>query len=124
MNRGNKINSDELLYRRGFNSPEKKYLNPDGTATSRVFKLRPKDNEKLSVDLAKLTTPEKAVVDSSQYNLFEIKNTSDEEIGLYTVYDAIFTSEQNSHCLIIGMTNDDETNPSYLAKNSKKIYPY
>jgi hypothetical protein len=124
MNRGDQINSDELLYRRGFNSPEKKYLNPDGTATSRVFKLRPKDNEKLSVDLTRLTTPEKSVVDPSQFNLFEIKNTTVEEIGLHTVYDAVFTSENNSHCLIMGMSNDDETKPSYLAKKSKKIYPY
>jgi len=123
MNRGDNISSDELLYRRGFNSPEKKYLNPDGTATSRVFKLRPKDNEKLSVDLAKLTKREKAVVDPSQFNLFEIKNSTVEEIDLQTVYDAQYTSENNSHCLIIGMNNDDETKPAHLAKNSKKIYP-
>ncbi|MFV8328504.1 hypothetical protein [Flavobacterium sp. ZS1P14] len=59
MNRGEKIDWAELLYRRGYNRPEKKYLNPDGTATSRVFKLRAKDNGKLSVDLARLTTPKK-----------------------------------------------------------------
>ena len=123
MTRGDKINSEELLYRRGYNSPEKKYLNPDGTATSRVFKLRPKDNQKLSVDLAKLTTPEKAVVDKTQYNLFEIKNATIEEIELYTIYDALYKSENNSHCLIVGMKNDDDSSPAYLAKKSKKIYP-
>ena len=123
MKKGDKINSDELLYRRGYNSPEKKFLNPDGTATSRVFKLREKDNGKLSVDLAKLTTPEKAVVDSSLFNLFEIKNTTVEEIELTTVYDAVYTSINNSHCLIIGMDIKDETKPTYLAKKSRKIYP-
>ncbi|HEY5370639.1 MAG TPA: hypothetical protein VIJ75_16765 [Hanamia sp.] len=39
-----KVIAQEWLYRRGFSTPEKKYMNPDGTATSRVFKLRAKDN--------------------------------------------------------------------------------
>ena len=44
---------------------ERKYMNPDGTATSRVFKLRDKDNGQLSVDVKSLTTSEQAVGDSS-----------------------------------------------------------
>lgn len=123
MNQGDKLDSDELLYRRGYNSPEKKFLNPDGTATSRVFKLRPKDNSGLSVDLARLTTPQKAVVDELQFNLFEIRNDKIESIDLHTIYDANYNAANNSHSLIIGMTIEDETKPTFLAKNSKKIYP-
>jgi hypothetical protein len=123
MNRGDVIDSQELLYRRGFNSPEKKYLNPDGTATSRVFKLREKDEGRLSVDLASLTTPAIAVFDSNSYNLFQINNTTVEEIELITIYDADFAAQKNSHCLIIGMQLGDDIKPAYLAKKSTKIYP-
>jgi hypothetical protein len=123
MNKGTIIDSIELLYRRGYNSPVKKFLNPDGSATSRVFKLREKDNGKLSVDLAKLTTPKKAVLDSSQFNLFVFQNDEANLTGLSTVYDDKFTSDPNSHCLIIGMDLDDEIKPTYLAKKSRKIYP-
>lgn len=123
MNRGDVINSEELLYRRGYNSPEKKYLNPDGTATSRVFKLREKDAGGLSVDLASLTTPEAAVLDPNLYNLFQVSNGVVEAIELQTMYDANFAAQKNSHCIIVGMQMDDETKPAYLAKNSTKIYP-
>lgn len=123
MNRGDKISIESVLYRRGYNSPEKKYLNPDGSATSRVFKLRIKDNGGLSVDLASLTTKEKAVRDQNQFNLFEIKNEIVEKINLETIYDADYSTENNSHCLIIGMDINDETKPAYLARNSQKIHP-
>lgn len=123
MNRGDKISKESVLYRRGYNSPEKKYLNPDGSATSRVFKLRIKDNGGLSVDLASFTTKEKAIINSSNFNLFELKNKIVESADLITVYDANFTNDNNSHCLIIGMDIEDDTKPAYLAKHSKKIYP-
>jgi hypothetical protein len=64
----------EWLYRRGYSSPEKKYMNPDGTATSRVFKLREKDHGELSVDVKSMTTVEASVGDASQFMLFEIAN--------------------------------------------------
>lgn len=123
MVRGEKIDSNEFLYRRGYNSPEKRFLNPDGTATSRVFKLREKDNQCLSVDLAKLTTPQTAVLNKNEFNLFQICNSSIEEIDLKTIYDANFKSVINSHCLIIGMELDDDVKPAYLARKSLKIYP-
>lgn len=49
------VATDEWLFRRSF-LPEKKYMAPDGSATSRVFKLREKDNGELSVDVKSLTT--------------------------------------------------------------------
>ncbi len=81
-----RVNRNEWLYRRGFSSPEKKYMNPDGTATSRVFKLREKDNGELSVDIASLTTPEKSIGDPSKFFLFKIKNATVEDLDLlYTI---------------------------------------
>ena len=41
------VDRQEWLFRRGRATPEKNYMNPDGTATSRVFKLREKDNGEL-----------------------------------------------------------------------------
>jgi len=121
MNKGDKINSDETLYRRGYNSPLKKFLNPDGSATSRVFKPRPKDNGKLSVDLANLTTMESSITDENQYNLFELLNSVVEEIGLETVYDPSLNNI--AHSLIQSIDILDDISPAYLAKRAKKIFP-
>ena len=57
----NQVSVEEWLYRRGYNSPVHKFMNPDGTATSRVFKLRQNDEGKLSVDIKSLTTPQAAI---------------------------------------------------------------
>lgn len=123
MKQGERIAKNENLYRRGYNSPQKKYLNPDGSATSRVFKLRAKDDGKLSVNLSRLITKEEAVSDKNRFNLFQIENQVVEEIDLYTIYDAEFNSHKNSHCLIIGLEMDDDAKPAYLAKKSQKVYP-
>jgi hypothetical protein len=66
------VDSTEWLYRRSYSSPEKNYLNPDGSATSRVFKLREKDHGELSVDVKSLTTPANSIGDASKFILFEI----------------------------------------------------
>ena len=42
---GVKVKIDETLFRRSYSNPLKKYLNPDGSATSRVFALRETDEE-------------------------------------------------------------------------------
>ena len=120
LKKGDRIATDEDLYRRGYNSPQKKYLNPDGSATSRVFKLRPKDEGKLSVDLAKLTTKETAVLDSSKYNLFLINNSVVESIELFTVYDPLDEPAVVSHGLILGLDPDYYTISSFLAKKAEK----
>ena len=67
----NQVSVEEWLYRRGYNSPVHKFMNPDGTATSRVFKLRQNDEGKLSVDIKSLTTPQAAIGSSEKYFLFE-----------------------------------------------------
>ncbi|MEP0711640.1 hypothetical protein [Algoriphagus sp.] len=121
MNKGDKIPIEEFLYRRGFSTPEKKYCNPDGSATSRVFKLREKDEGMLSVDLKSRTTAERAISDPGKFMLFELKNESVEEVALETVYDPLDDGSNNAHALIIGMQMDDDIAPGHLARNSKRV---
>ena len=121
MNKGDKIEIDEFLYRRGFSTPEKKYCNPDGSATSRVFKLREKDAGMLSVDLKSMTSAERAISDPGRFMLFELKNESVEEIDLKTVYDPLDDGSNDAHALITGMQMDDEIAPGHLARNSKRV---
>lgn len=111
----------EWIYRRGFTTPEKKYLNPDGSATSRVFKLREKDQGELSVDVKSMTTPQVAIGDSSRFFLFEINNTSVLEIDLKTLHDPLPDGENDAHAVIVGMTLEDEIAPGLLARKSKRV---
>ncbi|MDX2247539.1 MAG: hypothetical protein SF052_12215 [Bacteroidia bacterium] len=117
------VNADEWLYRRSW--PDKKYMNPDGTATSRVFKLRPKDNGELSVDIKSLTTPDKAVGDSSRFYLFELSNRYVLQITdtkLVTYYDPLPDGSNNAHAVIVGMVPEDDIIPALLAKASKRVF--
>lgn len=78
----------EDLYRSIYRTPWHKYVDPDGRPTSRNFKLRPKDEGKLSVDVASLTTPELAVRDLSKFALASLANADITAIGLSTFYDS------------------------------------
>ena len=114
------VNEEEWLYRRGYCTPVKKYMNPDGTATSRVFKLRERDDGELSVDVKSITTPEKSIGDNQKYFLFEIHNKFVLEIGLLSFHEPMPDNE--AHSVIVGMTLDDEILPGSLARNSKRVY--
>ena len=115
----------EWLYRRGYATPEKKYMNPDGTATSRVFKLREKDEGALSVDVKSMANPRKSVGDISRYMLFEIANQSVLDLGLQTYHDPLTVAEHGqdnaAHALIVGMELDDDILPGMLARKSKRV---
>jgi hypothetical protein len=114
------VNATERFYRRGYSAPERKYMNPDGTATSRVFKLREKDNGQLSVDVQSLTTPEKAVGDPLKYFLFDLPNEAVLSIGLKSYYDKL--ADNPAHAIICGMTMEDDIMPGQLARSSKRVY--
>lgn len=120
------VDSSDWLFRRSWAKPDKNYLNPDGTATSRVFKLREKDNGELSVDVKSLTTPERAIGDPAQFMLFELRVQTVVEIGLVVLHDPETQEEhgrQNSaHAVIIGMSMDDEISPGALARNSQRVF--
>jgi len=117
-----KVSPNEWLYRRGYSTPIKKYMNPDGTATSRVFKLREKDNRELSVDVKSLSTPLKSVGDRDRFFLFEFSNRVVEENGLNSYYDPLPEGKNDAHAVIIGMTIEDEILPGLLARKSKRVY--
>ncbi|MBL0911652.1 MAG: hypothetical protein IBJ09_04710 [Bacteroidia bacterium] len=118
------VGKDEHLYRRGYNKPEHNYMNPDGTATSRVFRLREKDNGELSVEVRSLTKPEIAIVDAKKYFLFEISNAEVCEIeGLSTHHDPIYSEDysNDAHAVIVGMTPEDDVIPGLLARKSRRV---
>lgn len=115
------VSLDDFLLRRGFNSPEHKYLNPDGSATSRVFKLREKDNLELSVDIESMTTHERSIGDSKRFFLFRIANSVVQKFNLSSVHDPDLKNSNDAHAVILGMTMDDEISPSLLAQASRKV---
>jgi hypothetical protein len=119
MEGGNKVPITETLYRRSHNSPEKKFLNPDGSATSRVFKLRPKDEGKLSTNVKSLTTYGESIIDPEKYLLFEILVQKVIDINLHVIYEPV---EGNiAHSYIFGMSDDDDISPGLLARKSKIV---
>lgn len=116
------VDKEEWLYRRGFSSPERKYMNPDGTATSRVFKLRQKDNGELSVDVVSLTTIKKSIADPLKYFLFKLANKIVVEADLQTFHHPLDDGSNEAHAVIVGMEMNDEIMPGYLARNSARVY--
>jgi len=118
------VSEEEGLYRRSY-LPEKKYMNPDGTATSRVFKLRANKNEtELSVDVKSMITAEKSVGDKSKFFLFELPNKAVLEITetkLLTYHDPLEDGSNDAHAVIVGMTMEDEITPGLLARASRKV---
>ena len=123
--KGTKVLSVNHLYRRGFGPPDKRFLNPDGTATSRLFKLRPKDKGRLSVDVKEMTTVEKAIGNPGNFVLFEIPVCEVEALDLETIHDPLTAEEHgienNAHALILGVHEDDDIKPGLLARASKRI---
>ncbi|MDN3658939.1 hypothetical protein QWZ08_25065 [Ferruginibacter paludis] len=117
------VDLSEWLYRRGYSNPVRRYMNPDGTATSRVFKLRENDNGELSVDVKSLTNASASIVDPSKYFLFEISNISVLEIEpLNTLHDPLSDGTNPAHAAVIGLTLEDEIKPGLLARKSKRVY--
>lgn len=110
------VADDETLYRSIYHTPRHKCVDPDGRPTSRNFKLRPKDECKLSVDAASLTTPEQSVRDLAKYALTAIVNTDVVAIGLSTFYDPCTVVEHGfdnpAHAYVWGMDEDDDIRPA------------
>lgn len=124
---GDPVLSSEFLLRRSFQDQLKKYMYPDGKATSRVFKLRPKDKGKLSVDVKSMTTFEKAVSDPEKFILFEILNQEVLALSLNTIHDPTPNEETRdivnpAHAAILGLQEDDDIYPSLLAKKSMRVH--
>ena len=116
------VADDEVLYRSIYRTPWHKYVDPDGRSTSRNFKLRPKDQGKLSVDAASLTTPETAVGDLGRFALAAVANADVQAIGLSSFYDPHTVQDHGfdnpAHAYILGMTDDDDIAPALLAQRA------
>lgn len=119
------VADDETLYRSIYRSPWHKYVDPDGRPTSRNFKLRPKDEGKLSVDAASLTTPEQSVRDLGKFALSAVANTDVTAIGLSAFHDPCTIVEHGfenpAHAYIWGMDEDDDIKPALLAQKATVI---
>lgn len=117
-----RIDPSEWLYRRGL----KYYLNPDGTPTSRVFTPRVhRDNNRLSVNRANLTTPQATMNDPTIPNpdsfcLFEIQQTSVLEVGLDT--HPAPSMDNPAHAVICCIEPQDRTLPGALAKRARLVH--
>ena len=101
-------------------------MNPDGTATSRVFKLRESDKGELSVEVKSMTTSAAAVQDNQKFMLFEIPNHYVLDFGLRTEHDPLPNEQSDednpAHAVIIGMDMEDEITPGLLAKASRRVF--
>lgn len=115
------VKAEEWLLRRSYCSPLKNFLNPDGTATSRVFKLRPKDQGRLSVNVKSLTNFYTSVGDQERFILFEIANVEIIQQGLQTEYDPLEDGSNDAHAVIVGIDEDDEMIPRRLAAKARRV---
>jgi len=119
------VADNEQLYRSIYRTPWHKYVDPDGRPTSRNFKLRPKDEGKLSVDAASLTTPEQSLRDLSKFALASIGAVDVDAIGLSAYLDPCTVEVQGfdnpAHAYIWGMDDDDDILPALLAQKATVI---
>lgn len=114
------------LLRRAFGPPDKRFLNPDGSATSRVFKLRDKDNGELSVNVKEMTTIEGTINDPQKFVLFEISVIAVETLGLSAHHDPLNEKDHGfsnpAHAYIWGLDINDDVKPGLLARASRRVH--
>lgn len=122
MDKRELVSLEEILFRRAYCSPLKNYMNPDGSATSRVFKLREKDNGELSVDVSSLTTKEKSIGDNNKFILFEVANKIVNQLDLNTFKAPLPDGTNDAHAVIVGLDVNDDIKPLLLARASRRIF--
>ena len=114
------IKENSLLLRRYY-TPFSKYMNEDGTPTSRVFKPRTKDDGKLSVNLKSYTTYEKTIGEENRFFISEVSNAVVIEIKLTTEHDPLEDNSNEAHALISPFDEDDDIKPGQLARAARII---
>lgn len=88
---------DQLLRRVPFLNPD--FIKPDGTPASSAF-TPDKNEDGLSVDIEKLTTPEKSIISVQIFRLFSLRASMTTELGFENVHDPI--TDNYAHALIKG----------------------
>jgi hypothetical protein len=101
------LDNDNLFRRVPMYNPN--CIKPDGSATSFAFKTK-RNEDGLSVDLEKLTTVEKSILDSSKFALFSInvgyvRQVEPDKMDIE--YNP--TDDNLAHCLIVPAVNDKNT---------------
>lgn len=101
--------------------PFLKYMNLDGTPTSRVFKPRAKDEGKLSVDLKDYTNYDKAVTDEKKYFICEVINSVILDIDLTTIHDPLPDGTNDAHALVLTFDEGDDIKPGLISRKARII---
>jgi hypothetical protein len=101
-------------------------LNSDGTVNSAAFKLRGKPDPNISVDLARLTTPQESlnrVVNPNNFRLGAFLANTPRNLGLTVIHDPL--NDNYAHSLI--QDNENTQNSKVicrlLAESTKVIFP-
>jgi len=95
------------------------YFKPDGSITRVAFSTK-KDEDGLSVNLERLTTVEKSILNPSKFKLFKInvgvvKNEINDDLDV--VYNP--KEDNEAHCLITGNITKGKANQ--LKKNANEV---
>ena len=126
--KGEKINDEEVLLRRVYRKDRRYIDKKTGRPTSRAFAPRPKDEGKLSVDIKRLTSYEKAIYDAKRFILFSVNAELPHKIGLECIYDPKNEEEDGfdnpAHSLILGFEEEDEALPGVLARKSVSVITF
>jgi len=112
------LETDDLLRRVRFTDPN--YIRPDLTITSFAFtprKINGVPENGISVDISRLTTYDRAIVDRLSFRLYAVKVSSVRAIGLDCQCDPIDQNE--AHALIVGDLNKSACR--LLAKHAFRI---
>ncbi len=95
------LDADDLLRRVIFTDPS--FIRPDFTVTSFAFtprKINGIREKGLSVDISRLTTFEKSILDRSRFRLYSVKASYVRGIGLDCEHNPVEANE--AHALIVG----------------------
>jgi len=95
------LDTDSLLRRVIFTDPN--YVRPDHTVSSFAFtprKIEGALERGLSVDIERLTTYERSIVDRSRFRLYSLATSSIRGIGLDCEHDPL--PDNAAHALILG----------------------
>ncbi|NLX29581.1 MAG: hypothetical protein GXY59_11485 [Bacteroidales bacterium] len=107
--------NDRLLRRVQFLHPN--FIKPDGTPSSASFSLKT-DEKGLSVDLERLTSYEKSILDKTRFRLFYLSASFTVQLGLINQHDP--QPDNYAHTLVMG--NISRSVSRQLAAAAKRIY--
>ena len=105
------VEEDDALFRR----LHEHFVKADGTVSSAAFKTNSKPDNRISTDLAKLTTPRESVNRAGRagFQLGELTVRGPTSLGFQVIHDPL--KENRAHTLIVGV------NTKILCKELAKL---